>query len=181
MANVETKSQPIVVAEAKSQPANKAADNQTVASNHKSAPSLPAASTSRANALSSSVIPPVGAGTNSGKPTIVVLDSEPPAARSPRPLLKPVSGGVLNGKALSLPSPSYPDVARRSRIAGIVTVDVVLDENGRVISAQTTNGPPILRDAAIQAALKARFSATMLSGQPVKVAGVITYKFSLVQ
>ena len=37
-----------------------------------------------------------------------------------------------------------------------------------------------MRDAAVQAALKARFSPTKLSGQPVKVSGVINYKFALV-
>lgn len=180
---VETKSQPNVPAEAKSQPVSKPAENQAVGSNHKPAQSLPAlnTTTSRSNALSSSLLPTVGAGTNPVKGTVVVLDSEPPASPSPRPrpLLKPVSGGVLNGKAVNLPTPSYPDAARRMRTAGIVTIDVVLDESGKVISAQATSGPQILRDAAIQAALKARFTPTKLSGQPVKVTGVINYKFSL--
>jgi protein TonB len=65
------------------------------------------------------------------------------------------------------------------RTQGIVTVDVVLDESGRVVSAVATSGPAILREAAVQAALKARFSPTKLSGQPVKVSGAINYKFSL--
>ena len=125
---------------------------------------------------------------NSHDKPMVMLASEPPPVRqpkssdsatSPAPLLKPVSGGVLNGKALNLPAPTYPDLARRMRTAGVVIVEVVLDENGRVISALATTGPPTLRDAAIQAALKARFSPTTLSGQPVKVTGQINYKFSL--
>src|SRR5207248_5456924 len=41
----------------------------------------------------------------------VLIPSEAPAPR----ILKPMSGGVLNGKALSLPVPAYPEVARRSR------------------------------------------------------------------
>ena len=65
------------------------------------------------------------------------------------------------------------------RIAGVVIVQVVLDETGKVISAQSTDGPPPLREAAVQAARKARFSPTKLSGQPVKVTGVINYKFAL--
>jgi TonB family protein len=65
------------------------------------------------------------------------------------------------------------------RTQGTVTVEVVLDESGKVVSAVASNGPPLLREAAVQAALKARFSATKLSGQPVKVSGVINYKFSL--
>jgi len=110
---------------------------------------------------------------------VVQLESEPPPA--PNPILKPVSGGVLNGTAISLPSPLYPDTARRLRMTGMVTVEVVVDETGKVISAVATNGPAILRDVAVQAALKARFSPTKLSGQPVKVSGSINYKFALAQ
>jgi TonB family protein len=111
---------------------------------------------------------------------VIDLDSEPPPTPGPRPILKPVSGGVLNGTALSLPPPVYPDAAKRSRTAGVVTVDVVLDETGKVVSATASSGPTMLRDSAVQAALKARFSPTKLSGQPVKVSGVINYKFALV-
>jgi TonB family protein len=110
---------------------------------------------------------------------VVQLESEPPPA--PNPILKPVSGGVLNGTALSLPSPAYPDTARRLRLSGMVTVEVIVDETGKVISAVATGGPAILRDVAVQAALKARFSPTKLSGQPVKVSGSINYKFALAQ
>jgi len=39
------------------------------------------------------------------------------------------------------------------------------------------SGHPLLRGAAEQAARGARFSPTLLSGQPVKVSGVITYNF----
>ena len=119
---------------------------------------------------------------NAGVPTAAVqLESEPPPARAPRPILKPVSGGVLNGTAMSLPAPTYPDTARRLRVSGVVTVEVVVDETGKVISAQATGGPSALRDVAVQAAMKARFSPTKLSGQPVKVAGSINYKFALAQ
>ncbi|HKO41740.1 MAG TPA: energy transducer TonB [Pyrinomonadaceae bacterium] len=109
----------------------------------------------------------------------VRFDAEPPAAPAPRPILKPVSGGVLNGTAINLPSPSYPDTARRLRMAGVVVIQVVVDETGKVISAEAVSGPSLLKDAALQAALKARFSPTKLSGQPVKVSGVINYKFGL--
>jgi TonB family protein len=111
---------------------------------------------------------------------MVNLDSEPPPTPGPRPILKPISGGVLNGTAISLPPPMYPDSAKRSRTQGVVSVEVVLDETGKVISANATDGPAMLRDAAVQAARKARFSPTKLSGQPVKVSGVINYKFTLI-
>lgn len=144
----------------------------------KSASSIPASTVSsdRLKNLESSPVnkPALGVPTSS-----VRVETEPPPPVAPRRILKPVSGGVLNGTAMSLPAPTYPDVARRMRVAGIVTVEVVVDETGKVISAQATSGPAGLRDVAVQAALKARFSPTKLSGQPVKVSGVINYKFAL--
>ena len=72
-------------------------------------------------------------------------------------MLRPVSGGVLNGTAVSLPAPNYPEAASRMpRVMGTVSVQVVLDESGKVISAEATEGPRALRDVAVQAALKAR-------------------------
>jgi TonB family protein len=110
----------------------------------------------------------------------VIMESEPPSP-GPKPILKPVSGGVLNGTAISLPTPQYPDPAKRMRLSGVVAVAVIVDETGRVISAEATGGPAPLRESAVQAALKARFSPTKLSGQPVKVSGLINYKFTLSQ
>ena len=165
----------------KPQPVNKPAQTQAAASNHKLAPSLPPVSNSalRSSALRPADLPSAGTGTTAPKQTVVALDSEPPASAAPKPLLKPVSGGVLNGKAIALPAPSYPEAAKRMRTSGIVTIEVVVDENGKVMSAQATSGPLALRDAAVQAALKAKFSVTTLSGHPVKVTGVINYKFAL--
>jgi protein TonB len=111
---------------------------------------------------------------------MVNLGDEPPPSPAPKPM-KPVSGGVLNGTALALPPPAYPESAKRMKIQGLVTVEVVLDETGKVISANATDGPQMLRDAAVLAAKRARFSPTKLSGMPVKVSGVINYKFALVQ
>lgn len=116
---------------------------------------------------------------SSAKALMVKLDSEPPPPQPARTILKPVSGGVLNGIALSLPSPIYPEAARRLRMTGDVAIEVVVDEKGKVISARATSGPAQLRAVAVQAALQARFSPTKLSGQPVKVTGTINYKFTL--
>jgi protein TonB len=84
---------------------------------------------------------------------------------------------VLNGKAISLPKPAYPPIARQAHASGQVVVQVTIDENGSVISARAVSGHPLLQAAAVAAAHGARFSPTKLSGQPVKVTGVITYNF----
>jgi Ca-activated chloride channel family protein len=115
-------------------------------------------------------------------------NSQPPATNSaptisastqPTATTKSVSGGVLNGRAVNLPKPVYPTGAKNAHVEGIVTVEVLLDEEGKVISARAIDGSSFLRQAAVDAARQARFSPTVLSGQPVKVSGVITYKFSL--
>lgn len=98
-----------------------------------------------------------------------------------KPLLKPVSGGVLNGKAINLPKPIYPNAARSARMMGVVVVEVVIDVNGKVISARAVSGPSLLQQAAVQAAYQAKFSPTLLSDQPVKVVGTINYNFALAQ
>jgi len=143
------------------------------------APDLPVASNATTKLANAPVdVKTQAVNTNQEMPLINI--DEPPPTPGPRPILKPVSGGVLNGTAVSLPPPSYPESAKRMRTQGVVVVDVILDETGKVVSAVASSGPAILRDAAVAAALKARFSPTKLSGQPVKVSGVINYKFSLV-
>lgn len=88
-----------------------------------------------------------------------------------------ISTGVVNGKAVELPKPSYPTAAHSVRATGAVAVQVLIDESGKVISANAVSGHPLLRAEAQKAASSARFTSTNLSGQPVKVTGVILYNF----
>jgi TonB family protein len=88
-----------------------------------------------------------------------------------------INGGVLNGKAISLPLPETPEIARSAKASGTVAVNIVIDEEGNVISANVESGHPLLRAAAVAAAREAKFSPTKLSGQPVKIQGVLVYNF----
>ena len=88
-----------------------------------------------------------------------------------------IDGGVVNGKATSLPVPKYPAAALAVKASGTVKVQVTIDENGSVISASAISGHPLLRAASEQAARRATFSPTLLAGQPVKVTGIIAYNF----
>ena len=90
---------------------------------------------------------------------------------------RPIEGGVLNGKAVALPLPAYPEIARNARAQGNVDVRIMIDEGGNVIEAQAIDGHPLLRAAAVSAAREARFSPTRLNGEPVKVSGTLTYSF----
>jgi protein TonB len=118
-----------------------------------------------------------GAGTVvTGPAKVTIADEPPPPEPKPTPRA-PISGGVLNGKAISLPKPSYPAIAKAAHASGTVVVQVLIDENGNVVSATAVSGHPLLIQAATSAARSARFSPTKLSGQPVKVTGVIQYNF----
>ncbi len=101
-----------------------------------------------------------------------------PNPTGPAAMRKPISGGVLNGKALFLPQPNYPTEARSANATGAVTVQVIVDEFGNVINAEVASGHPLLRQVALSAALQAKFSPTTLMGEPVRVAGVLIYNFT---
>ena len=103
---------------------------------------------------------------------------KPTVEDTPAPVPKVVSGGVLNGKAINLVRPPYPPAARAVHASGQVQVQVLIDENGNVISASAVSGHPLLKQSAEQAARASKFSPTLLSGQRVKVSGVIVYNFT---
>jgi protein TonB len=118
-----------------------------------------------------------GVGTVVAPAKVDIPDEPPPPEAKPTPPRAPISGGVLNGKAISLPKPAYPPIARAAHASGTVTVQVLIDENGNVVSAHATGGHPLLQAVAVAAARQAKFSPTKLSGQPVKVTGIIQYNF----
>ena len=113
---------------------------------------------------------------SSGPAKVDIKDEPPPPPPKPTPHA-PISGGVLNGKAVHLVQPPYPPIARSAHASGQVVVQVLIDENGSVVAAHATSGHPLLQAAAVNAARSSRFTPTKLSGQPVKVNGVIIYNF----
>ena len=84
---------------------------------------------------------------------------------------------VLNGRALKLVTPGYPDSARRAHASGTVVVNVLIDEKGKVIAAKAISGHPLLLDVSVRAAKDSLFSPTLLADKPVKVHGLIQYNF----
>jgi TonB family protein len=109
---------------------------------------------------------------------IVPVDDQPPPPEPPKPP-KVVSKGVITGLATYLPKPLYTEIAKRARAQGSVSIQVLIDESGRVISAKALSGSPFLTVESQKAAMQARFAPTLLSNQPVKVSGIITYNFVL--
>ena len=86
----------------------------------------------------------------------------------------PMAGGMLNSKAIYLPQPEVP----AGETAGVVLVQVLVDEQGTVIDARPVSGPQNLHAAAVNAARLARFTPTLFMGEPVKVNGTLSYNFA---
>ena len=122
------------------------------------------------------VKPPAG-GAEGSTDTATDTKSETPTPTNEPAKRAPISGGVLNGKAINMPRPDYPPEARAARASGTVVVQVTIDEYGNVISARAVSGHQMLHNAAVNAARQARFSPTFLMGEAVKVTGVLTYNF----
>lgn len=102
-------------------------------------------------------------------PTVVADTNPPPKAQ--------VAGGVLNGRAIKLVKPAFPSEARSERASGKVEVSIVFDEQGKVIWVRAISGHPLLRAVCEEAAWQSTFPPLKLSGQPVKVSGVLVYNF----
>lgn len=102
-------------------------------------------------------------------------ENETPEPGSSGP--KPIDGGVLNSKAITLPKPVYTEEAKRIKATGRITVKVIVDENGKVVFAQAQNGPAVLREAAEAAAREAIFEPTVKDGITVRVSGTLIYDF----
>src|SRR5215217_1008547 len=90
---------------------------------------------------------------------------------------KPVEGGALDTKAVSKPNAVLSEEAKRLKLSGRITVKVIVDENGKVVSAQAQNGPVALREAAEAAAREATFTPVTQDGITVRVIGTLTYDF----
>ena len=89
----------------------------------------------------------------------------------------PVDVGALDSKAISKPNAVLSEEAKRLKHSGRVTVKVIVDESGKVVSALALNGPAPLREAAIAAAKQATFAPVTQDGITVRVTGTLTYEF----
>ena len=107
---------------------------------------------------------------NVAPPTVVADPNPPPKAR--------VHGGVLNLRAVKLVKPAYPAEAHKEDASGEVKVQIVFDEDGKVIWARAISGHPLLQATCEDAARQSTFPPMRVEDQPVKVTGVLVYKFA---
>jgi periplasmic protein TonB len=169
-----------ILIDSTSNPTNAPKDVGTIAS------SVPPARPDSVQGLTNADPPaPIGSRvpTTGGTGQMVSMPDDPPPPVTPKPTPEVPKvirvSEVLNSKAKDLPKPGYPQMAKIARVQGKVTVQVLIDETGNVVSAKAMSGPPLLIVESQRAAMQARFSPTMINGTAVKVSGVITYNFVL--
>ncbi len=115
----------------------------------------------------------------------------PPKAAAKAPAAKPgpddviykVGGDVKEPVELKRVQPDYPEEARKNRIQGVVIVEAIIDETGRVKKAEVsgTKGDPdeSLVMAALKAVVQWTYKPATKNGKPVKVRMTVTVAFKL--
>jgi protein TonB len=104
-----------------------------------------------------------------------VGNKEPAAPAAPLP----VGGDVKQAKLISRVDPIYPALAREQHISGNVTIDALIDPNGRVSTMKVISGPTMLHQAAMEALKQWKYQPATLDGKPVAMHLNITLQFRL--
>ncbi len=91
----------------------------------------------------------------------------------------PVQIGSLREYAVTLIQPQYPLIAKSMRLSGVVQIDVIVDETGKVSTIQNSSGPDVLKRAATDALKKWKFKPFLKDGLPVKAIGFVKFNFAL--
>jgi len=113
-----------------------------------------------------------GIGKNIPPPTPVV-------AAGPKVPVR-VGGDVKPPRLLFGPAPDYPVLARQARLAGIVVIEAIIDEHGKVTGMRVVSGHPLLIPAALAAVSQRKYEPTILDGAPtpIDLRVEITFSFS---
>ena len=113
-----------------------------------------------------------------------IAEPPPPPAVTPKPSVHgpvPIGGVVAEANLLHRVQPSYPELAKRARVQGVVEFRAIISKRGDIENLQVVRGHPLLVNAAKEAVLQWRYRPTLLNGQPVEVVTEILVNFTLAQ
>ena len=92
-----------------------------------------------------------------------------------------VGGDVRQAKLISSVQPAYPAMAKAQHVSGAVTIDALIDANGRVTTMKVISGPTLLQEAAKDALKQWKYEPAMLDGKAVPMHLTVTLQFRLQQ
>ena len=104
---------------------------------------------------------------------------EPPPPPAPKPVPLRVGGVVRPPEKLHHVNPVYPPIALSARVKGIVILEALIGEDGRVRDVRVLRSTPLLDRAAEDAVKQWQFRPTSLNGQAVPVLMTVTVSFTL--
>lgn len=166
-------------------PQESAAETLNAASRNDS-PATPQQPDRKADAEASSGVPATVV-----KQVVTAWPSEPLDARGPtggapssaktRSIVHQGSAGMTAANVIFSPAPAYPAAASAAHVEGQVTVQAVVNPEGKVVSARAVSGPPLLRDAATEAVQRWRYSPLMDNGKPIAVTTVAILDFKVAE
>jgi protein TonB len=105
--------------------------------------------------------------------------AQPPASPANNAAAPMKSVGSLVDIATKKVPPVYPQMAKTMRVGGVVRIDLVVDEQGSVVSANAVQGPDMLKRAAMDAVKQWKFKPLVVDGQPTRASGFVNFNFSL--
>lgn len=91
----------------------------------------------------------------------------------------PLAVGSLLEYATQKVNPVYPAAAKNVRASGVVRVELVVSEDGKIAQVKNASGPSMLQRAATDAVRQWKFKPFTRDGQPVKATGFVSFNFSL--
>ena len=106
---------------------------------------------------------------------LAVASNQPAAPAAPLT----VGGDVKQAKLISSVPPAYPTMAKAQRISGAVTIDALIDANGRVTTMKVISGPTLLQEAAKDALKQWKYQPATLDGKAVPMHLTVTIQFRL--
>lgn len=75
--------------------------------------------------------------------------------------------------------PVYPAIARSARVAGVVTIEATIGQDGKVVDAQVVKSVPMLDQAALDAVQQWEYTPPLVNGKPTSVIVTVTINFTL--
>jgi protein TonB len=107
-------------------------------------------------------------GITGGMPSVAAPVMAVPTTEGPKRPVR-IGGDVKPPRLVYGPAPIYPTLASQSHIHGIVVIDAIIDEHGRVVGEKVVSGHPLLIQAALKAVSERKYEPTILDGEPTPV------------
>jgi len=90
-----------------------------------------------------------------------------------------VGGNIKPPQKTKHVDPIYPEIAKSAHVQGVVILETLIDEQGRVADARILRSIPLLDQAALDAVREWEFTPTLLNGVPVPIVMTVTVQFTL--